>query len=74
LSILKADTDVEKELVAKMMKAWATFAKDPKEGLSKVMGWPVYDPEKPTLISLGGKDSSEIGFVNRMVNDAACKA
>jgi cholinesterase len=56
-----------------MMKAWATFAKDPREGLSKVMGWPVYDPEKPTLISLGGKDSSKIEFVDRKVNDAICK-
>jgi cholinesterase len=56
-----------------MMKAWATFAKDPKDGLSKVMGWPVYDPEKPTLISLGGKESSKIEFVDRKVNDAICK-
>ena len=56
-----------------MMKAWATFAKDPKEGLTKVMGWPTYDPERPTLISLGGKNSSKIEFVDREVNDAACK-
>jgi cholinesterase len=56
-----------------MMKAWATFAKDPKEGLTKVMGWPTYDPERPTLISLGGKNSSKIEFVGREVNDAACK-
>jgi hypothetical protein len=54
------------------MKAWATFAKQPKDGLSKVMGWPTYDGEKETLISLGGKDSAKIEFVHRNVNDATC--
>lgn len=27
-----------------MMKAWATFADDPADGLEKNMKWPKYDP------------------------------
>jgi cholinesterase len=61
-------------MVGKIMTAWATFAKDPKEGLSKVIGWPKYDPEKPTLISLGGRDSAKIEFIDRKINDVACSS
>jgi len=68
----KPDTPVEAEMVATVMKAWASFAKDPKEGLSKVMGWPVYDPSKPTVVSLGGRNSSEVKFIDRMANDSKC--
>jgi cholinesterase len=68
----KPDTPVEGQMVSTIMKAWASFAKDPKEGLSKAMGWPVYDPSKPTVISLGGRNSSEVKFVDRMSNDGKC--
>ena len=53
------------------MNAWASFAKDPYNGLKK-LNWPVYDNEKPTLIVLGGRNSSEIRFVDRKLFDIGC--
>jgi carboxylesterase type B len=35
-----------------MRAAWAAFAKDPERGLD-VLGWPRWDPAKPTLLRLG---------------------
>lgn len=35
-----------------IMQAWATFAKDPQNGLTK-LGWPKYNPLGKTLILLG---------------------
>jgi hypothetical protein len=59
-------------MVGTIMKAWSSFAKNPQDGLSKVMGWPIYDPSKPTVVSLGGRNSSEVKFVDRMANDSKC--
>jgi carboxylesterase type B len=36
------DTAEQKTLAKTMMTAWASFAKDPENGLEK-LGWPVYD-------------------------------
>lgn len=36
------DTSSQAKLSKLMMHAWATFAKDPEGGLSK-LGWPLYD-------------------------------
>lgn len=30
-------------LVSTMMKAWASFAKDPQGGLTKELKWPTYE-------------------------------
>jgi hypothetical protein len=37
--------------------------KDPKNGLKDVMKWPTYDADKPTLIALGGRESSKVDFI-----------
>jgi cholinesterase len=37
------DTPEEVKVEKDTMKAWATFAKDPQNGLTK-LGWPIYDP------------------------------
>ncbi|KAF2404882.1 carboxylesterase [Trichodelitschia bisporula] len=69
----RPDTEEEKKLETKVMGAWSAFAKDPVNGLVK-LGWPVYDPAKPTLIRIGGPNSSEIAFVDRAKLDAGCPA
>jgi cholinesterase len=53
------------------MTAWATFAKEPKDGLTK-LGWPKYDPAKETLVVLGGRNDPKISFVNRKTFDKKC--
>jgi cholinesterase len=53
------------------MNAWASFAKDPHNGLKK-LGWPTYDSGKPTLVVLGGRNSSAIRFVDRKIVDVGC--
>jgi carboxylesterase type B len=34
--------EVEIKTIAYFQKAWATFSRDPENGLSKSMGWPLY--------------------------------
>ena len=68
------NTAAENELSAYMMKAWATFADDPRKGLSRCLGWPVYDPAKTTLVRLGYEDATNASFVNPIVYDAQCAA
>ena len=45
-------TDAEIQWGKYIRGAWAAFAKDPQRGLEK-LGWPRWEPEKPTLIRLG---------------------
>jgi len=65
------DTEDEKKFTSTIMNAWASFAKDPQNGLKK-LGWPIYDGEKPTLIVLGGRNSSAIRFIDRKTVDVGC--
>lgn len=46
----------EQQTIAVMQKAWAAFAADPAQGLSKEMGWPGYNPNsesRPSFKSCG---------------------
>jgi cholinesterase len=67
-----ASTPDEIVLSKKVRKAWASFAKDPKEGLSK-LGWPLYDSSKPTLALLGDNNKPDIKFVSPATYDSACE-
>ena len=50
------DTLEEVELTAYMMRAWACFVRDPREGLGKEMGWPVFGEGGKGLVRLGGEE------------------
>ncbi|KAG9663134.1 cholinesterase, partial [Aureobasidium melanogenum] len=54
-----------------MMKAWATFARDPMRGLEE-MGWPKYEPGKKTLGRLAYDNMTRPSFVDPAVYDAKC--
>jgi len=70
-SINFPDTDAQKVLTKTMMGAWAGFAKDPENALDK-LGWPVYDQSKPTVIQLGGPNSSAVTFISPQTLDSSC--
>jgi carboxylesterase type B len=65
------DSPEEVELGEKLRKAWTAFAKDPAHGLDQFK-WPTYDANKPTVIHIGGVNSSAITFEARPKLDAGC--
>jgi cholinesterase len=68
----KTTTAEEIALSKNVRKAWATFAKDPQEGLTKI-GWPVYDGTKDTLALLGDGNKPDITYVKGTKFDAVCE-
>ena len=61
-------SEAQRKMERVMMKAWADFARDPREGLE----WPVYDPAKSTLVRLGYGNRGEATFVRPDVYDYVC--
>ncbi|PKS08110.1 hypothetical protein jhhlp_005385 [Lomentospora prolificans] len=55
----RQSTTEQKKLSFVMRTAWTEFAKRPTWGL-RGLGWPVYDDSKPTVIRLGGRNSSRV--------------
>jgi cholinesterase len=53
-------------------KAWAAFAKDPMEGLTK-FGWPIYDGKKDTLALFGEGNKPTVKYVKGAMYDAVCE-
>jgi hypothetical protein len=68
---LSAATANTKLLSKVMMEAWATFAKDPQNGLTR-LGWPKYDPLGKTLILLGENNSPGVTFGSPIEYDRFC--
>ncbi|PVI08238.1 alpha/beta-hydrolase [Periconia macrospinosa] len=64
------DTELETATSNYYQGAWAAFAKDPKNGLLQY-GWPMYDPEKMTLIKLGNGTAGAV-LDKGSAFDAAC--
>ncbi|KAK1962265.1 carboxylesterase [Colletotrichum sublineola] len=62
----------QKQTTALMQKVWATFANDPLDGLSSVIGWPKFDPSEESLILLAFENNPEPQFVKPGVYDAPC--
>jgi cholinesterase len=65
------NTEAQKVLEKKMMSAWAAFAKDPDNALTKI-GWPTYDEKKASIIQLGAPNSGNISFIDPAVVDKSC--
>lgn len=53
----------ETEVSRYMMKAWASFARDPARGLEEI-GWPKYEPGKKTLARLAYDNMTSPSFVD----------
>ncbi|PQE27795.1 hypothetical protein CJF31_00010020 [Rutstroemia sp. NJR-2017a BVV2] len=68
---IPAQTLAEKGTGDYMRKAWAAFAKDPENGLTR-LGWPAFDPEKNTLIRLGYGNSTGLNLASSASYDAGC--
>jgi len=53
--------------------AWATFAKDPKKGLTTYgEGWPTWDPTKDTLVRLAFEEKSGVNLAKGYQYDGWC--
>lgn len=61
----------EQETTALMQHAWAVFADDPVNGLTK-FGWPEYDPDSDSLILLAYNNSAFAKFVGPSTCDSPC--
>jgi hypothetical protein len=66
------NTKEENGLSMYMMKAWATFADDRKEGLSRKLGWPKFNSSAATLVGLGYANETEAIFVDPALCDQPC--
>ena len=66
----KSHEEMKMEMV--FMKAWAAFARNPREGLAR-FGWPRYDPDTVSLIRLGYDNRGEATFVKPDVYDRVCR-
>jgi cholinesterase len=53
--------------------AWATFAKDPQNGLTKLV-WPKYDPSQKTLIRFGYQNARKADLATGNEYDKRCPA
>ncbi|OAL53446.1 alpha/beta-hydrolase [Pyrenochaeta sp. DS3sAY3a] len=59
------------QLAEIMQGAWASFARDPANGLD-ALGWPRYGSSKDTLIKLGTNTTSAVEFVDPVIYDGVC--
>ncbi|KAL5339950.1 cholinesterase [Aspergillus crustosus] len=66
------DSDYEAKAAAYMRDAWATFAKNPRSGLSEKFGWPTYDPLRRTLVQLSLEEQTKASFTYNWRTDALC--
>lgn len=64
-----ADQTTAKENI---QKAYAAFAADPVNGLTKQVGWPAYNPNENTLIELSLNNNPQPVFSAANKYDAEC--
>ncbi|KAL8821173.1 MAG: hypothetical protein Q9223_000735 [Gallowayella weberi] len=65
------NSEAEVRLMVYMMRTWASFVKDPRRGLERVMGWPKYHSRNESLIRLGYKGHKG-SFTSSDMYDSAC--
>ena len=68
------DSAPEAQFGAYMMQAWASFAREPSMGLTKRLGWPLWNASKETLVRLAYVQQVQASFVLPAVYDGACEA
>ncbi|AEO64661.1 uncharacterized protein THITE_2037188 [Thermothielavioides terrestris NRRL 8126] len=68
---LVADTQAEPAIGKYMRSAWAAFAKDPANGLSK-LGWPRYQAEGETLVRIGFENRTGTNLAKGNLYDTGC--
>jgi cholinesterase len=61
----------EDEMICLMQTAWATFARDPANGLTR-LGWPKYESRPDSLIRLAYNNVPHAEFVDPALYFAAC--
>ena len=66
------NSDRENRTMQYMMLAWATFVRDPANGLERELHWPRYDPQGETLARLGYQNAPEPSFVDPDEFDRKC--
>ncbi|KAL8804070.1 MAG: hypothetical protein Q9182_002783 [Xanthomendoza sp. 2 TL-2023] len=65
------NSQAEVRMMVYMMRAWASFVKDPRRGLERVMGWPKYRSRNESLVRLG-YNGDRASLVSSGRYDSAC--
>ncbi|KAF5861087.1 hypothetical protein ETB97_000598 [Aspergillus alliaceus] len=55
-----------------LQAAWAAFIESPSDGLSRKMGWPLYNPNNATLVELFANNSPSARFRDPAHFDTVC--
>lgn len=67
----QANTDLEEVVSRYLQHVWATFARDPNNGLLN-LGWPIYNASERTLVRLGYGNDTTASFAQPSSYDAVC--
>lgn len=66
------NTDLQVLVSRYMQHVWATFARDPVDGLSN-LGWPTYNASAETLVRLGYRNETTASYVAPAPYDKICQ-
>ena len=69
---LVKDSKALNKMSGYLMRAWTAFIRDPQNGL-KDFGWPMYNPDGNTLISLANDGDEGATFGNSTAYDGHCE-
>ncbi|KAH6615577.1 Alpha/Beta hydrolase protein [Chaetomium sp. MPI-SDFR-AT-0129] len=72
VSVGLAPSAEQRALTEVVQRAWYAFARDPRAGLARDMGWPQWAPGHESLVELGVNNTAMPRFVDPAVYDAPC--